>query len=284
MEPIGISRTNFFGGYFDGNNKAITNLEINQVGKEYSGLFGFLHYSTISNLTLKNTKIWGYYHVGGIAGLAEFSTIKNSSFQGLVNGRNNVGGIIGYGGYCNIFKCYNSGQITASESSAGGIMGLMLGGSIYQAYNIGVIHAKTCSGGIIGKAEQRYIYPCDISFSYNRGQIISTSNAAGIVGLSQGSSTYNSYNTGDIQSISGIDGICNYLSSGSGFTYVYKSYFLKGCIGSEESLFGKERTETEMKSTGMIDSLNKVIPTPMIIWEKDEQPFINEGFPVFVWQ
>ena len=107
--PIG-NETNPFKGIFDGNNKKITGLYINESTINYIGLFGVVKSGIIRNLQIEGTVI-----VGDKAGLLvgdvyetkieNVSTGKNSS----INGKNNVGGLVGRSNSTStITKCINN--------------------------------------------------------------------------------------------------------------------------------------------------------------------------------
>ena len=74
ITPIGTN-THSFAGNFDGNNKAISGLNINKSGN-YIGLFGCVSGATIKYLTV-NGSVKGSSNVGGVVGYALNSTIEN---------------------------------------------------------------------------------------------------------------------------------------------------------------------------------------------------------------
>lgn len=74
ITPIGVN-THPFKGNFDGNNKAISGLNINKSGN-YIGLFGCVSGAIIKNLTV-NGSVKGSQYVGGVVGYALNSTIEN---------------------------------------------------------------------------------------------------------------------------------------------------------------------------------------------------------------
>lgn len=74
ITPIG-SNTHPFKGNFDGNNKAISGLNISVAGNNV-GLFGYISGATIKYLTV-NGSVKGLSNVGGVVGYALNSTIEN---------------------------------------------------------------------------------------------------------------------------------------------------------------------------------------------------------------
>lgn len=157
--PIGNGLTNSFQGIFEGNNKTIANLYINNniVGKVI-GLFGDITDATISNLSVegkivsnvrsvrsgiigrasgtnKITNLVNYvnvssnqneWDVGGIVG-ANFDTLEitNVKNYGKLNGGRNTGGVVGYNkGTITLKNVENYGEITNTIAiDVGGIIG-----------------------------------------------------------------------------------------------------------------------------------------------------------------
>ncbi len=171
-EPIGIVDNTTqdiltpFSGTFNGNNKTIDYLYINESSNVAQGLF-----SAIQNATI----------LGVIIG-------ENSN----INGGNNSAGIIGYSVNSDILYCGNNANVTANgDGCAAGIVGALDGGKIIACYNKGNIVGNACVGGICGDS-WRYTQEDDekkieIKYSYNTGRIKSTGNfAGGICGLAEG--------------------------------------------------------------------------------------------------
>jgi len=123
-EPIGFGETvdwvwqgEEFIGNFDGNNKTISDLNINRPGGRYIGLFAYLESSSeISNLGLLDGNVTGYQNVGGIAGWSN-GTINNSYNTGTVYGIMNFGGITGWS-EGTVDNCYNNGDIIGYGDSS----------------------------------------------------------------------------------------------------------------------------------------------------------------------
>lgn len=82
ITPIG-SNTHSFAGNFDGNNKAISGLNISVAGNNV-GLFGYISGATIKNLTV-NGSVKGSSNVGGVVGYALNSTIENVTNNASIN-------------------------------------------------------------------------------------------------------------------------------------------------------------------------------------------------------
>lgn len=149
--PIGNS-TNQFKGKFNGNNYTISGLYCNQ---SYSGLFGVIEKATVSNLGVINSFITGSTYIGAIAGRAnEQSYIIRCYNTSVVTGTStSVGGILGYGNYCYIKSCYNTGSISGDEN-VGGIVGFSYGVDLDDCYSIGYVTATYYYSGIIGYVDR----------------------------------------------------------------------------------------------------------------------------------
>ncbi len=153
-EPIGFGETvdwvwqgEEFIGNFDGNNKTISDLNINRPGGRYIGLFAYLESSSeISNLGLLDGNVTGYQNVGGIAGYSK-GTIANSYNTGDINGTEEVT----IGGDPSVY--------------VGGIAGWS-NGTINNSYNTGTVYGIMNFGGITGWSEGT------VDNCYNNGDII----------------------------------------------------------------------------------------------------------------
>jgi uncharacterized repeat protein (TIGR02543 family) len=233
--PIGTSATPFT-GIFDGNNKTISGLTINDPLNDYVGLFGYISGAEITDLTvvLADAGITGKTYAGGIAGYASGSVanparIENSHIQTsgtgsiTVSGSSDarVGGVVGYASYITIRECSNAAAINSS-SAAGGIVGsVSIDTGIYNSRNTGAVTAtagtsiNAYAGGIAG-----YAYSAFITGSHNNGAISATGGgsdvyAGGITGY--GNNITDSYNTENVGA-GGYDntyagGITGYASS-----------------------------------------------------------------------
>ena len=213
--PIGNS-TNSFQGTFDGNDKTITGLYINQT-TDYAGLFGYVSNAEIKNLKMKNCKIdsTGSY-VGNFVGYANGATISNCSAEEteVIGGSSNVGGIVGYVyKETTITNCYNTGSVSGVDE-VGGIVGRFSTGTatITNCYNTGSVSGFAGLGGIVGRTYGEIT----ITNCYNTGSVSGPDNhAGGIVGRTYGEITItNCYNTGSVSGFAGLGGIVGYFQYG----------------------------------------------------------------------
>ena len=198
--PIGeqaVDGTNYFYGTFEGNNKAICSLYININSEENinAGLFS-TSYGEIRNLGLINVNI---------------------NAEGAL--ATTVGGLIGTS-YKNIDNSYVSGNIKVSGSSwvtAGGICARVYNSNIENCYNLASIECKNLReefnnnaadigcGGIVGIGHGEV----NINKCFNKGSILANGGnnyiaEGGICGHINSGSIKNSYNTAELEGISGL--------------------------------------------------------------------------------
>ena len=204
--PIG-NQTNAFSGTYDGNNKKISNIYIDN-SSDRQGLFN-RNCGTISNVKLINGTLKGNSYIGGIAGVNNENAkmincynltsveameesaggivgynkgqIKNCTNEGIIKGNNYIGGITGEAAYTSnsqIIDCTNTGAVTSNTYNGGGIVGQNQG-FISKCYNIGTINGKNNVGGIVGyNITIGYIEKC-----FNSGMVNGKSYTGGIAGL-----------------------------------------------------------------------------------------------------
>ena len=173
--PIG-TESQPYTGTFNGKDKTITGLTVNQEGTNYVGLIGYLGSGgKVHNVVLEGVQITsdnrsGY--AGGVAGNSFGGTLENCSVSGSVSGSFSVGGVVGsqWGGSitgCNssatvkgvIFAggiagetnsgasltgCYATGDVTVendgtNNSHAGGVVGYNGGGTLTACYATGSV-------------------------------------------------------------------------------------------------------------------------------------------------
>jgi len=122
-KPIGntgntLDPSKAFQGVFDGNDKTIKNIYINNPTNDNQGLFGYIYNGTVKNLTVEDVDITAQSRVGGIVGRIEGNNgsvlIDNCSATGTITGYNHVGVLAG------IMYCANSGSGELKNSQTHG--------------------------------------------------------------------------------------------------------------------------------------------------------------------
>lgn len=254
-------QTTNFNGNFDGNGKTLT-LKLSPKDNNGTGLFSQINGATIKNLTLSGSCVsTTYSQIGAICGRIMGGTnyITNCTNNIAIEGRNNIGGLIGM---CNIIdnivnntisECTNNAPIKASASSqlaiVGGIVGQLANSesittTITKCTNNGTISAtsenpNSVAGGIVGiTGSSLTMTDC------GNTALISTSTigyAAGLVGLCQNhaSEITNCYSQGDIstQSCRNIGGITTVAGSdGATIKNCYFSGEIKGSTANSTNV------------------------------------------------
>ena len=183
FQPIGLSATLPFRGFFDGNHKTISNLKISAT-QSCVGLFGYMgRDSGVKDLTLENCTISSTQgNVGGIAGYTN-GNITGCTVSGSIAGTAVVAGIAanmdGYGSSTPYSDCHFSGTVTATTGSAAGII-VTTNAPIDHCTNSGTITAATGAAGIVENCS-RAVTDCT-----NDGDITGTCYVGGIIGFSSG--------------------------------------------------------------------------------------------------
>lgn len=141
--PIG-DENNTFKGIFDGNGKRISNINIEDINRDYVGLFAF-NSGIIHNVSLDvNINTPNASRVGGLAGFNN-GQIREVYVQGQITGLNTVGGITGANELGSIKNSFNLAEIRG-VTDIGGISG-------YNSGTIENVYSKTIpvlTNGVVG--------------------------------------------------------------------------------------------------------------------------------------
>ena len=200
--------SNYFSGFFDGNNKTVSNLKIDTPDKDYTGLFGAVEsYSVIpevKDLSVISGIVKGSHAAGVICYLG--GRIINCSNAATVEAVNSGAGIVADGSFdCEIIGCVNSGNIS----------GYSVGGIVETAYDC-LIHNCRNSGNISGDYASGIVEAGDgkIMNCRNDGDVTG-GNIAGIVryDLGDGVIILSCVNTGNLTGTSTTGGIASYIDS-----------------------------------------------------------------------
>ena len=173
--PIG-TESQPYTGTFNGKDKTITGLTVNQEGTNYVGLIGYLGSGgKVQNVVLEGVQITsdnssGY--AGGVAGNSFGGTIENCSVSGSVSGTTFAGGVVG---------SQWGGSITGCNSSAT-VKGVIFAGGIAGETNSG--------------ASLTGCYATDDVTVENDGT--NNSHAGGVVGYNGGGTLTACYATGNV--------------------------------------------------------------------------------------
>ena len=189
FKPLGGDNLALFtGSRFDGLGHSIAGLTINRPNENYGGLFGRTSGSDIRNVHLQDGVVNGKQYAGGLVGYSSNGTISNSSASSDIivrtgSGSAFAGGLVGY----------SSSNVTISNSSASGDV---LMNSTSTSTSTTTTYAS--AGGLVGENQGV------ISNSFASGNITSdakkNADAGGLVGWNENGTISNSYASGDATS------------------------------------------------------------------------------------
>ena len=234
-----------YAGTFDGNNKTITGLAINQSATSNVGLFASIDEGgTVKNLILEDVDITAAIYTGAVAGRND-GTIENCSVTGSVTGNalNNdgyVGGIVGEN-RGTITGCAAEGSVKSSGTYIGGIAGWHREGSITDCHSSATVEGMAWVGGIAGQSD------ATITACYSAGDVTATksswgySSAGGVVGLNNNGAVLTAcYATGDIKGDGGyVGGVVGDNAYGTVTACYHATGSVNGASGSTGGVVGR---------------------------------------------
>ena len=141
---------------FKGNNKTISNLNINRGGQDDVGLFSRVS-GNISGLGLKSVNVRGRHQVGGLVGNQVGGRILGCFVTGRVEGTGDyVGGLMGSSADDNtvIAASYANAVVIGPRNTyeqVGGLVGRLHGGMVIASYAIGPVTGRNRVAGLIGE-------------------------------------------------------------------------------------------------------------------------------------
>ncbi len=298
-DAIGYSFSYYFSGHYDGGGYTISGLYTQSgTSSTYSdqGLFGGVRGSSSSNLAViqnivisYNSVVQGYSNVGGVVGYAYYSTITNCYNTGTVSGTDAVGGVVGIAQRSTITNCYNTGSVKGNEN-VGGVVGdaRYFSSAITNCYNTGTVTGSgNAVGGVAGSVFSTYLYTT--ANCYNTGSVTGSKRVGGVVGDSScsGSSTIaNCYNTGAVDGDSHIGGVVGYVyNSTTANCYYGGNCTLSYGIGNSSSNTGASKDENliaNAKSLSWYQDSSKWrsrYPWDFVeVWSL--VPSANDGYPI----
>lgn len=178
--PIGNSSVTF-SGHFDGNGYSISGMFINTTSS-HNGLFGNVS-GSVSNLTVENSWVTGGKFTGGIVGYntGNLKNLANKSSVTSISGP--VGGVIGssmnsYGKVSLIDSIFNFG-VVKGKNDVGGVLGFIDRIKLTHAENYGLVEGEKYTGGIWGGAKSTTVEANNL---LNRGNITGEEYVGGIAG------------------------------------------------------------------------------------------------------
>lgn len=198
------------------NKAAVTSNSTNDV----YGIGGIVGYNSGHKVAITNCinsgAITGTHETAGIIGYSDHSDISGCTNSGAVSGFATVGGIVGKMGGGSIVSCKNTATVKASKARdidgdgnldgayLGGIAG-WIAGNVNNCYNSGTVTTETSWGNsnIVGGIVGYLVNGKTVSYCYNSGTIVGSSQIGGIIGYLQGALTTVTYcyHSGKINSV-----------------------------------------------------------------------------------
>lgn len=184
------------------------------------GIGGIVGYNSGHKVAITNCinsgAITGTHETAGIIGYSDHSEISNCTNSGAVSGFATVGGIVGKMGGGSIVSCKNTATVKASKARdidgdgnldgayLGGIAG-WIAGNVNNCYNSGTVTTETSWGNsnIVGGIVGYLVNGKTVSYCYNSGTIVGSSQIGGIIGYLPGALTTVTYcyHSGKINSV-----------------------------------------------------------------------------------
>jgi hypothetical protein len=179
IKSIGRYSARPFCGEFDGNNKRIYNVYIDEPNTPYQGFFGYAKDAEIHNLGLNNITASGRNYTGGMFAYAENSRITDCYVHGgTLYALNYCGGLIGYqtpGNNSVITRCYNDSCTVTGNNYVGGLLGYSDQGTVRNSYVAAIVTGNgNAVGAIVGGVVDLLFYQC-----YFNDSIVPNLNAIG---------------------------------------------------------------------------------------------------------
>ncbi len=255
FESIGTHLSPFTGS-FDGLGHTISGMTTGVGNSGYGGLFGKTKNATLRNVGLEGVNIqssrYAYVYVGGLVGLATYSSISHAYATGVVSGGNGshaVGGLVGQAEDGNSISHAYATAAVSGNINVGGLVGKQNNGSdTSHAYASGAVSGTNSVGGLVG-----YLDGGDISHAYATGQVSGSSQVGGLVGLQRFFSNINhAYASGAVSGSSQVGGLVGDQSgSERNSTYYATTDAAGNAINQSSNALGTGKTFAQLADPGL---------------------------------
>ncbi len=285
--PIGKGYQFPFSGIIKGNNKTVSNVQINLPGGDFVGFVGQMYNGKIENLTANHVTITARDTTGSIVGnLSTNSSMDNCHAKNVnisVTGYN-AGGLVG--GLLTDSKISNSSAEGSVEgvNQVGGLVGTVWDNtSITKSYAKGTVTGQYIIGGFAGYSTMAFAPGRDniITDSYTRSNVNASAERVGgfYGGPEFNAVTKNVYSTGTVNEVFASGGFAGFV----GQTVVENVYydFTLAPLDPVGMLMGPPVTgidawsSGQMKTQNLANSLNAGRTTA--VWYFDASK--NDGYP-----
>ncbi len=137
-------------------------------------------------LCYSDANVCGVSSVGGLVGDNLHAGITSSYSSGIVNGDEDVGGLVGQ---CSgsVVSCYSTSTVTGNVN-VGGLIGESYHGCVKSCYSAGSSHGGESVGGLVGENDQG-----NISSSYSISEVSGSHSLGGLVGVDYDGTTTSSF-------------------------------------------------------------------------------------------
>ena len=280
-----------FEGSYDGGNHLISGLRIE--GGSDLGLFGYVFDpGTIERVSFSGDVVSTGNNVGGIVGVLDSATLRDSNFTGSVSSSIDEGGFFGFqvgglvglqvGSGSSLSDSYSTGSVSGRDR-VGGAVGQAWNGSIDRVYSTGsatgLVGAGTNIGGLIGyNATDANSGGATVTDSYARGAVTGHNLVGGLTGGGANTITItDSYATGLVTTTNNPGG----LTAQGGDAQ--ESFWDSQTTGLSTSGTGTAKTTEQMTSLATFTDANWSIAQgydATKTWGID--PDINDGYPFLV--
>ena len=191
------------GGFtkFDGNGYVIANVTIGVLSSAKS-FFG--DGKTIENVGLENITVSKPNTDGACAFGGYGFRATNCYATGKVNGKNQVGGLVGQGKGTVLVNCYADMEVHGASNAVGGLIGYIDPNASWRmenCFSIGTVESNTCVGGLIGMIAVRGDRTGTLINCVSTSDVIASTSAGGLIGSLGSAGTLNfsnCYSTGSV--------------------------------------------------------------------------------------
>jgi PGF-CTERM protein len=260
FRPIGNNDDNDFSGRFNGTGKNITGLMIDRSSEDRTGLFDTVENSgTVENVGVVQANVTGRNRVGGIAGRND-GTVTDASASGDIDGRDGVGGLIGYHQGGTVERASATGTVSG-RYFIGGLIGDAVGGptTVRRTSATGDVTGNEYVGGLMGANGDELTPGGRIESSRAEGTVTASGEdpgeLGGLVGSSYGAVINNSTATGNVNApgaddVGGLAGYTGAFQPQPGTSEVNYSAATGDVEGNKNvgGLVGRTRNDTVNRS------------------------------------
>ena len=195
-----------------------------------------IHYSSVSDGSVS-----GRDDVGGLVGFGQQAAIRYSSVSGgSVSGRDDIGGLVGFGQQATIRYSSVSGGSVSGRDDVGGLVGFGQQATIrYSSVSGGSVSGRDDVGGLLGNGQPAYIRVSFVSgvsvFGNDRvGGLVGS--GGGLTGLGLGVKVHSSFVSGGF--VSGLVNVAGLVGDGRPYAEIRYSYSAAETVSGLVSVAG----------------------------------------------